>query len=184
MPLSDDFRGPSLGLQWSQHGPRAADAARLQFTPQGLRIEGRGQGLADCAPLTCVIPDRSYELELTLQLSGPGHGGLALFYDERAHVGLGFSGEEMLTYGYGQEQRWMRQPLPTRLIHIRLRNRENVLSWHYSTDGAHWQAHPWQMEVSGLHHNVFGGFVNLRVALFSAGTGEVRLRRFTYRGLD
>ena len=40
------------------------------------------------------------------------------------------------------------------------------------------------MEVSGLHHNVFGGFVSLRVALFSAGAGEVRLRRFTYRGLD
>lgn len=39
------------------------------------------------------------------------------------------------------------------------------------------------MEVSGLHHNVFGGFVSLRPALFSAGNGEVRVRNFIYKGL-
>jgi len=31
--------------------------------------------------------------------------------------------------------------------------------------------------------NVFGGFVGLRPALFSAGAGEVRARNFVYRGL-
>lgn len=40
------------------------------------------------------------------------------------------------------------------------------------------------MEVSGLHHNVFGGFVSLRIALFSAGAGEVRARNFIYKGLS
>lgn len=39
------------------------------------------------------------------------------------------------------------------------------------------------MEVSGLHHNVFGGFVSLRIALFSAGAGEARFHNFTYKGL-
>ena len=51
------------------------------------------------------------------------------------------------------------------------------------TDGKTWKPHPWQMEVSGLHHNVFGGFVSLRLALFSAGPGEVRLRNFVYKGI-
>jgi xylan 1,4-beta-xylosidase len=44
-----------------------------------------------------------------------------------------------------------------------------VLTWRYSHDGATWTQHPWQMEVPGLHHNVFGGFT--------------RFRRFTYQGL-
>jgi xylan 1,4-beta-xylosidase len=40
------------------------------------------------------------------------------------------------------------------------------------------------MEVSGFHHNVFGGFLSLRIALFCAGEGEVRFRDFVYRGLQ
>jgi len=78
----------------------------------------------------------------------------------------------------------MRESMPTRKVRIHLVNRENVITWRYSRDdGKTWVQHPWQMEVSGLHHNVFGGFVSLRPALFSAGAGEVRARNFVYRGL-
>ena len=130
------------------------------------------------------LVEQGFELEIR----GEGHGGLALFYEERGHVGVGFSTTQMLTYGYGQEHVWMREPLPVaagaRRVHLRLTNRENVVTWHHSHDGGRtWTQHPWQMEVSGLHHNVFGGFVSLRPALFSAGPGEVRARNFVYRGL-
>jgi xylan 1,4-beta-xylosidase len=37
------------------------------------------------------------------------------------------------------------------------------------------------MEVSGMHHNVFGGFSSLKLAIYGAGQGAVLLRRFTYR---
>ena len=128
--------------------------------------------------------DRSYEVEVDLEIRGDGHGGLALFYDERGHAGIGFSATQMLTYGYGQEHTWMREAMPTRRVRIHLLNRENVLTFRHSHDGgATWTQHPWQMEVSGLHHNLFGGFTSLRVALFSAGAGEVVARRFVYRGL-
>ena len=56
-------------------------------------------------------------------------------------------------------------------------------NFEYSTDGQQWTRHPWQMEVSGFHHNVFGGFLSLRIGLFAAGRGEVRMRGFRYRGL-
>ena len=77
----------------------------------------------------------------------------------------------------------MRQAMATRRVHIWLVNRENVVTFSHSHDGRTWTQHPWQMEVSGLHHNVFGGFTSLRIALFSAGPGEIRARNFTYRGL-
>ena len=77
----------------------------------------------------------------------------------------------------------MRQAVRAERLHLKLANRENVVTFHYSTDGKQWTQHPWQMEVSGLHHNVFGGFLSLKIALFAAGRGEVRLRNFVYRGL-
>ncbi len=182
--LSDDFASGRLGAQWSFHAPGADEASRLRHEPGGgLAIRGKGSALADCSPLTCTVGDRRYEVSVELEVSGQGHGGLALFYNERGHAGLGFSATQMLTYGYGQEQRWMREDRPAGPVHIRLVNRDNVLTFFHSPDGQAWRQHPWQMEVSGLHHNVFGGFVSLRVALFSAGPGEIRVRRFVYRGL-
>ena len=181
--LSDDFAQGPLGLQWSQHAAGPEDAARLRFEDGGLVVRGKGQSLADCSPLTCGVGDRSYEVSVELEIRGDAHGGLALFYDERGFAGIGFSATQMLTYGYGQEHGWMRQAMSTRRVRIHLLNRENVLTWRYSHDGKTWTQHPWQMEVSGLHHNVFGGFTSLRVALFSAGAGEVVVRNFVYQGL-
>lgn len=185
--LSDDFSRPrlGLGLQWALHAPGPDEAAqRLRWGPEGLLMRGKGRTMADCSPLLCITGDRRYECSVELEISGAAHGGLGLFYDERGHVGIGFSTTQRLTYGYGQEQTWMREPMATRRVHIRLRNDENVVSFQHSHDGGRtWVRHPWQMEVSGLHHNVFGGFASLRIALFSAGAGEVRARHFVYRGL-
>lgn len=191
MALSDDFSRSRMGLQWSFHAAGPDELARLRWQDKSLVMRGKGKSLADCSPLVCITGDRRYECSVELEISSQdnsGHGGLGLFYDERGHVGIGFSTTQLLTYGYGQEHTWMRESLPrtsgTRKVHIRLRNRDNVITFHYSRDeGQSWVQHPWQMEVSGLHHNVFGGFVSLRIALFSAGAGEVRARNFVYRGL-
>ncbi len=40
------------------------------------------------------------------------------------------------------------------------------------------------MEVSGIHHNVFGGFLSLKVGVYCAGTGAVTLAEFRYRALE
>ena len=183
MALSDDFSSGKLGPQWSFHGADADEAKRVRFEDRSLVLRGKGNALADCSPLCLIVGDRSYEATVVLDVSGEAHGGLALFYDERGHAGLGFSSSQMLTYGYGQEQSWMREPIAPGSIHLRLTNRQNVLSFQHSRDGQSWTQHPWQMEVSGFHHNVFGGFLSLRLALFCAGKGSLRARNFTYRGL-
>lgn len=187
-PLSDDFAQPRMGTQWSFHAPGPDEVQRLRWEAHSLLMRGKGKSLADCSPLVCITGDRSCECSVELEIRGEGHGGLGLFYDERGHVGIGFSTTQMLTYGYGQEHAWMRETLPAasapRRVRIQLVNREHVITFRHShDDGRTWQQHPWQMEVSGLHHNVFGGFVSLRIALFSAGAGEVRARNFVYRGL-
>jgi xylan 1,4-beta-xylosidase len=183
LALSDDFSAGRLGLQWSFFNAGAQESGRLRFEPRSLVLQGKGGTLADCSPLTCLVGDRSYEAAVTLHASGDAQGGLSLFYDQRGFAGVGFSAGHMVTYHYGQEHSWMRQELRARSVRLKLVNRDNVATFHYAVDGGPWVQHPWQMEVSGFHHNVFGGFLSLRIGLFAAGRGEVRFSDFAYRGL-
>jgi xylan 1,4-beta-xylosidase len=181
--LSDDFSSNRFGVQWSFFAPGPEEMRRARYDGKGLVIAGKGSSPADCSPLTCIVGDRDYEVSVVLDIAEGGQGGLLLYYSQRGYCGIGFSPTEMFTHHYSEEQRWMRQKIAARTIHIRLANRANIITFHYSSDGVAWTRHPWQMEVSGFHHNVFGGFMSLKVGIYSAGAGEVRARQFTYRGL-
>ena len=39
-------------------------------------------------------------------------------------------------------------------------------------------------EVSGIHHNVFGGFLSLKVGIYSTGAGAVKFSDFSYRAIE
>jgi len=182
--LSDDFSRDRMGVQWGFHDPRPGDDARLQRRDHALYLSGAGTSPIDSAPLTCGVPDRSYEVEVTLQPPPGGEAGLLLFYNHKAFVGLGFTADTTRNYQYAEELVWARAPHPAGPVRVRLRNEENVVTFHYSFDGGRsWHLHGTRMEVSGLHHNVFGGFLSLKVGLFAAGQGESVFRDFRYRAL-
>jgi len=182
-PLSDDFRGNKFGVQWSFHGPAADEMKRVRFADGSITVAGKGTSPANCSPLSFITGDLGYEATVTLDLLDGGEGGLLLFYSERAYVGVGFTPTEMRTFNYSQEQTWMRTAMRTSTVGIRVRNDRNIVTFSYSRDGKTWTQHPWQMEVSGFHHNVFGGFLSLKPAIYSAGAGSVRIRDFRYRAL-
>jgi xylan 1,4-beta-xylosidase len=182
--LSDNFSTNRFGVQWSFFNPGCEEMQRVRYGDTGLIIQGKGSSVADCSPLTVIVGDRCYEASVVLTVSQGAQGGLALFYDQRGFCAIGFSREQMFTYNYSQEQVWMRQKMPTDTVHIRLTNRANIVTFHYSHDGKEWTQHPWQMEVAGYHHNVFGGFSSLRIGLYCAGDGHIVANRFTYRGLE
>ena len=182
--LSDDFTTDKLGVQWSFHDPAPAELKRLMYTAKGLRIDARGSSPADSSPLTCGVPDRTYEVEVTIELDGKAEGGLLLFYNHKAFVGIGFTPGEMKTFQYAEEQSWMRSSIKTSSVRIRLTNDNHVVTWRYSHDGGKtWTLHGHRMEVSGMHHNVFGGFLSLKVGVYSAHTGSILVKDFTYRAI-
>jgi len=43
--------------------------------------------------------------------------------------------------------------------------------------------HTLRMEVSGIHHNVFGDFLSLKLGIYCAGKGTARLGDFRYRAI-
>jgi xylan 1,4-beta-xylosidase len=179
--LSDDFSSNRLGLQWSFFDAAPGELQRARHDGTGLLLRGKGRGLADCSPLTCVVGDRSYEAELEFELRGAAQGGLALFHDARGYVGVGIGEGAMHTYSYGQEHRWMQQPVPGRHHRLRLTHRRHLVTFEHAIGDGPWVQSPWLKEVSALHQTVQDGFASLRLALFAAGEGEVRLRRFSYR---
>jgi len=134
--------------------------------------------------LTCLTVDRAYEVEVTMELVGAVEGAFLLYYNPKAFVGVGFTGEKAKTYQYATTEEWASVPLSGRKVRARITNDRNVVTYHYSLDdGATWQRHPTRMEVAGLNHNVFGGFLSLRVAICALGAGRIRLSRFTYRAI-
>lgn len=182
--LSDDFSRDRFGVQWGFHDPRPSDAARLQRHDGALWLAAAGTSPVDSAPLTCGVPDRAYEVEITLAPEAGAEAGLLLFYNHKAFVGLGFTADTIRTYQYAEELVWARAPRPAGPVRVRIGNDENVVTFHYSFDGGRtWRLHGTRMEVSGLHHNVFGGFLSLKVGLFAAGAGRAAFRDFRYRAL-
>jgi xylan 1,4-beta-xylosidase len=181
--LSDDFSTNRFGLQWSFHDPGRDEMRRVRYEPRALVVSGKGAGPKDCCPFGFAAGDHAYEVSVTLEPRAGAQGGLLLFYNEHGFVGVGFDGRQILTFNYSQEHPWLRIPVVSERLHLRLLNDRQIVTMHYSEDGRAWERHPWRYEVSGYHHNVFGGFLSLRPSLYAAGAGEVRYTDFRYRAL-
>ncbi len=183
LPLSDDFQSAALAPQWAFFRGDAQDAARVRVGGGVLDLACRGRGPADSAPLCFVAGDHSYQVALDMDLDAGAQAGLLLFYNDKLYAGLGVDARGFILHRYGQDQR--RGALPAgmaRRLRMRLSLREHILTLHTSVDGgASWLKYGTQMEVSGYHHNVAGGFMSLRPALYAAGQGRVRFSRLTYR---
>ncbi|MBE1160486.1 family 43 glycosylhydrolase [Dyella acidiphila] len=184
-PLSDDFAHNRLGVQWCVQDT-APDAMQcISYEANSMRIAATGRSPGDSSPVTCLVGDRAYVAEVSLELIGHTEGGLLLYYNPVAYVGIGFTPSEMKTFEYAQEQTWARKPMASSSVRIRLTNDHNVITWHYSHDGGKtWVLNDLRMEVSGIHHNVFGGFVSLNIGIYSAGEGSVVVRDFRYRAIE
>lgn len=185
MALSDDFSTNKLGIQWCFHNPKPDEMSRVKYGKKYLELAGAGNSPIDSSPLTCGVVDRAYQVEVDLTLSGDAEAGLLLFYNHKAFVGVGFTAEKIKTYQYAEEQTWASVPIKASSLRIKLINDNHVITYQYSQDqGKTWKLHPTRMEVSGMHHNVFGGFLSLKVGIYSVGKGKVQLSNFRYKAIS
>nr|WP_235605882.1 family 43 glycosylhydrolase [Rhodanobacter thiooxydans] len=184
LPLSDDFSSDRFGVQWSFHEPRPTEMQRVSRDGHGMLLAGAGSSPADSAPMVCSAGDQAYVVELTLEPSDDAEAGLLLFYNHKAFVGVSFTPDTIKTFEYAQELTWARIKRANRRVRVRLTNDHNVVTFEYSHDDGHsWQLHTLRMEVSGIHHNVFGDFLSLKPGIYAAGKGAVRLGDFRYRAI-
>ena len=112
--------------------------------------------------MTTTAVDQAYEITAKFRIDGEGKGGLYLFYNEEANLGISSSMPEFM---------------------IRISNNCNKASlWISDNNGLSWKEVYTDVDVSGFHHNNYKGFFALRPAVLTAGSAQ--MTSFDYRPID
>lgn len=184
MPHSDSFESDRFGTLWNLYNSAPAEKARVAVANGALALTAKGASPSDGVVVTQQVGDRAYEVTVEIELEGKANGGLLLFFDDRLYLGMGIDGARMTSYRGGKASYWPEPAPPARRMFLRISNRDQIATFHYSVDGKTWTRHGVRTEVSGYNANTMDNLLCLRPALFAAGEGRVLFRDFRYRALD
>jgi len=174
---SDDFTSAELGLQWAFW--HEFDPARFSTGQGVLRLKARGSSLATSSALTTPVGGHSYTVEIDAEIAPGCSTGLLLFYDPEHATGILLDGEGVgvrLGTGYVPTRQ---QKGATRAT-LRIVNDNQEVDFYFRVAGQGWQKTRESAEVGGMHHNVLGGFLDLRPAVFATGSASASFRDFRY----
>lgn len=183
MPHSDPFQQLALGRLWTLYASAPEDTTRLTAADGVLALNAKGRSPADCCVLTQQVGDRSYEVQVEVELAGATQAGLLLFFDDRLFLGMGIDGQRMTTYRGGKPTYWQEPAPATSRMFLGITNDRQTVTFHYSTDGHSWTRHAVRTYVEGYNANTIDDLLSLRPALFAAGDGKALFRDFRYRAL-
>lgn len=171
----DTFAGSELGLHWQCEG--VEPSTRFRPGNHQLAAEAAPEE-AKASPLLYMAGHKRYSAEVEIIVEGPAEGRLLLYYNDAAYLGMGVNERGVRHFrsfkGYGT------MPNHTRRAFLRLVNDAHIVSFYYSFEGTQWIRYDKVADVSGFHHNTFGGFQSLRVGLDAIGKGRVIFRNFSY----
>ena len=63
---------------------------------------------------------------------------------------------------------------------LRVVNDRQEIDFYYRLPGAGWTRMEESAEIAGMNHNVLGGFLDVRPAVFAVGEGAATFRGFRY----
>ena len=118
-------------------------------------------------------------MEIDVEVDPGCEAGLLLFYNPDHATGILLDGEGIgarLASGYIPSRR---QKGATRAT-LRVVNDRQEVDFCFRLPGKNWQRVPESAEVSGMHHNVLGGFLDVRPAVYACGSGKAMFRNFRY----
>jgi len=174
---SDRFESAELGLQWGFW--HEYDAARFETGKGFLRLAARGKNLRDTSVLTTPVGGHSYTVEVDVEIEPGCEAGLLLFYDPEHATGitLGPIGLSIrLANGFTPAHSAGQATRAT----LRIVNDRQEIDFYFRLPGQPWERTEESAEISGMHHNVLGGFLDVRPALSAWGTGNATFRDFHY----
>lgn len=174
---SDSFESPSLGLQWGFW--HEYDPGRFETGKRYLQLAARGKRLEDSPLLTTPVGGHSYTVEVDVELDAGCEAGLWLFYDPAHAAGI-MLGPQGLKVRVGNGLTFTHDELMSPRALLRIVNDRQELDFYYRFPGQSWKRTEESAEISGMHHNVIGGFLDVRPALSSWGSGSARFRSFRY----
>jgi xylan 1,4-beta-xylosidase len=174
---SDDFSKPELGLQWGFW--HEYDTARFSVGNGALTLAARGKELGDSPALTTAVGGHSYMVEIDVEVEPGCECGMMLFYDPQHATGIMLGPDGLgvrLANGYVPNRV---QKGATRAT-LRVVNDRQEVDFYFRLPGKEWQRTQESAEISGMQHNVLGGFLDVRPAIYASGSGKATLRNFRY----
>ncbi len=122
--------------------------------------------------------DRSYTVEVDVEISPGSEAGLLLFYDSNHVCGLRLT---MDPHPKGQSRTNVIQATRASL---RIVNEDQVVDFYYRVQGADspgtWKHVRASWDMTTYQQNALGGFLDLRPALYSCGSGSATFRDWRY----
>jgi len=184
-PLSDDFKGPQLGLQWQF--VKNFDPNRFALGKGGLTLKGLAKDPGASLPLCTMGMDLAYEIETEVEMDGDGLAGLMLYYTPNVYLALTVDKDGNVRRQHKGFNRFgSNDPTPAggRRVALRIVNNKQAVTAFYRDGSGHWQSlTPAEVDISGANHNERGAWAAVRPAVFASGTGQARFSSFTYRPL-
>jgi xylan 1,4-beta-xylosidase len=172
----------TLGSRLAFFSPGEGYLERARYGRDGLVVKGSGTNAADSSPIAFIAGDHSYEIRVEVDLEGEAQAGLLVFYSPRWCCGLGYDAKRLYSYQAGVSSPGAQAKFVVdQRFHLKLVNNDNVVSCHHSPDGKAWTL-DFSAEVSGYNHNIAGGFLSLRPALYVSGNGSAKFRSLQYAG--
>jgi beta-xylosidase len=180
MPMSDEFDGPKLGIQWQFY--RNYDPQRFRFEKGALVLDARGGSAGDSLPLSAMPRDECYEVEAELEIDSGTTAGLMLFASPEMHLGLALTPDGNITrVSSGMKTyRWAKDIAHnSKRIAIRITNRHEDVTLSYRDTGGAWHTLTPGYAIDRMGDSLSG----VRVAIFAHGSGSARFHHFHYRAL-
>ena len=174
---SDDFTSPALGLQWAFW--HEFDSARFTTGKGALTLQAQGRSLAETSALTTPVGGHSYTVEVDVEVTPGCESGLVLFYNPEHATGIRIAPDGI---GVRTTTGSMRQRVEkgTTRATLRVVNDRQEIDFYYRLPGQNWKKTEASTEISGMDHNVLGGFLDVRPALYACGQGHSTFRGFRY----
>lgn len=181
-PSLTAFEPAMLGTQLAFFRPQPGYAARAAFERGTLRLQAQGTGPADASPLAFITGDHRYEFSVDVEIRDGAQAGLLSFYDDKLFCGVAADDKRLLRYKLSKPMLYPPgPPSPGSRFRLKVVNEAQVASFYVNRGGGEW-TRVISFEVAGYNHNMGGGFLSLRPALFVSGTGEALFSAPEYRG--
>lgn len=185
MPLSDEFDGDTLGIQWQFF--EKMEPARFRYHDGTVEIDGYGNDPGESRPLCTVSLDFAYSIETELEVEGNATAGLMLFYQPSAYVAMALEPDGTMRRmtkaipGYPEHRNTVEG---RRRIAFKIINRRQDVQCFYKDPGGDWVPLSTSMDVAHVNRNVLGTWGGLRPSLFVSGKGKARFFYFKYEPIQ
>ncbi len=170
------FSGTTLDPQWQFW--KGYDLARLRLQPGALTLAAHGDGIATTSAMTRAAMHRIYTVEVEVEVLPGCEAGLLLFYDSTHSCGLRITSDP---HAKVQPRTTI---VPASRATLRIVNKDQVVDFYYRIEDAGsapvWQRVRRSLDVTTFQQNAFGGYLDLRPALYACGSGSATFSNWSY----